>query len=258
MSISLNDDSIKSAFDKHGILFTPPGINAKEIIVDAINARLSSDFEKNADNLITKLKSDSVALQDLNAMFDKVALEGYVAMHKAKPQGPRNHLVYHTAEGHIPEIMEDSKKETLRQLGVTFNAPQDDIANVLFANLARAAAAWHDVVQNLGAPKNEIESAKLFAKSMQTNLNAFKVSHPQLAGEVAKFQTNVDFISQELIVNDTWLLFSKKGDTVKARTLGEYINEVASDANVTLTAGPNMKRLMTAAAAVSQSDTSRF
>jgi hypothetical protein len=283
MPINKDDPIVKAAIDSYGTFFAAPDVPAN-MIVDTINDRQNqASFESDMSELVVALSNDEAALADFNKLFDDVGMEGIMQMYEAKPTSDNDHLIYHTAHGHIPEIMDDSEKETLNQLAKTFTNPsnQDAIANLLFANLAKAAAAWHDVVQKKGPPVNEIESAKAFEESMRAQLDKFQRKHAKFAPAIEKFKSHLNFISKELIISDTWLLWSMNSETkaVSAKTQGEYVNEVTEkviqaqnklqpEERTVLEQqgkllkqsepGAFMTRLQCAAKSISASDTSRF
>jgi hypothetical protein len=160
------------------------------------------EFEKDVESLIVALSHHEKAKADFFLLLEKIRAQGLVEMVKQKA----DYTTYHIAE-HAAEATYDTGKVLETALGANFPALEDNFANLFFQKLAQSAVAWHDVVQGLGPPDNEIKSANAFVKKMQQALLDFKKKYPALENDIAAFEKHLIFISNELIVYHTWLVW---------------------------------------------------
>src|SRR5690606_6353648 len=134
-----------------------------------------------------------------------------------------------------------------------FPENDDQLTNDVFKQIAIAAAIWHDVVQKDNSPINEIESAKEFSNCFQVILNKFIREFPQCKNTVQQFLLNINFIANELIVYDTWLIFGSNGsEDISVKTLRQHANIAESNGiQIQYEKNPMFMRLAYAADAIS-------
>lgn len=237
-------------FKRYGIF-----IPILQHLVDAINDRALEKlnlFETDMTNLLATLKTKPEAYHALLQLFDHLRAKGLVIMVKHKSNFLQYHVAAHSAE---------AAHDTGRVLAAEYTAsyPNDTFANNFYIALAKAAAAWHDVVQFKTPPHNEKDSGIAFTNECKKQLLAYSEQFPELKEPITKFINHLTFISNELIVYDTWLVFGN--DTtigMHAKTLRVYIENVMNDLQLPVNYGSHMQHLLIAAKTISLSDVSRF
>lgn len=226
-------------------------------VVQAINARTKENiqkFEADVGALLTALNKDPAAEKTMYQLLEFVRAKGLVVMSKRKADG----IQYHTAE-HAAEASHDTGSAMAAEMKNNFNKESDKKINQFFIELAKAAVAWHDVVQHKTPPHNEEQSAIEFAKEMDINLNEFKKLFPAMSEQINNFAKHLEFISRELIVYNTWLVFGMEHDSgLTAKSLRVHIDNISASLGIDQSHfGPYMKRLYIASRVISISDVSR-
>lgn len=236
------------------------GIFAKDQAITQIERALkdrstyADAFEKAMSAFADALAHNDRARQDFYHMLDEVHATGLLEMVKRHTHD----LQYHIAE-HAAEVAYDTDI-SLRKL-YSHKFPNDSIKNDMMRHIAIAAAAWHDIIQAKGAPHNELESAKAFSKHLLKKISQFKKQHSELADTITELKKYLDFIADELIVYDTWLVFSLNDKKeIVAKTLRQHTKELDANEHTSPDKLSNtmFQRLSFAADAISISDTSRF
>ncbi|MDR3492216.1 MAG: hypothetical protein P4M12_09290 [Gammaproteobacteria bacterium] len=219
-------------------------------------------FEKTISDLLEQFTKHPSAYEDFLGLMDDLRVEGIVLM--ALRKGPFRE--YHTSE-HAEELVYDLVQELTKIYERKF--PRESIANSFFLELAKVAGAWHDVVQDLVPPYNEAESAKQFSDSMQKRMQKLSIAHPVMQSQIEHYIQQIKFISNELIVNATWLVLGV--DTKKQavrKNFYQYVYIALEDYNflnrkmgmpeIVLGTGNYLDRLLLAAVTIGLADTSRF
>jgi hypothetical protein len=234
-----------------------------EHLSDLINGRSpehAEKFEENINSLTQAFEKNPTAEKAFYHLVDECRAFGLVqmALRRAK------HSHYHTTE-HAAELADDIEQGLTEKFKTEF--PQDK-SNNLFIALAKAAASWHDIVQDRGVPpNNEVESAAQFVTYMNELLENYKKKFNFMTPAIENFQRELDFLSKELIVYGTWLVFGMEpGMKLVAKTLTERALYVIQDVNAKSSAEdktkiaetPNMRRLYGACEMISNGDTKRF
>ena len=144
-----------------------------------------------------------------------------------------DHLEYH-APGHSKEIEYDTEivtqKKLIKELADSeFPHSTQERMKKLWIKITKANAAWHDVVQKLGPPRNEIESAKEFVRHARSLLEAYRETYPAMNDVIKQFEKQLSVISKTLILNGTWLILSIENGRMIYKTLNEHIKNVIKD-----------------------------
>ena len=243
--------------------FIPAPVLGKYII-QAINDRdpeLLAIFEKSMANLISALKMNEPAQQAFLDVLDEVRADGLVEMVLRKEFHQQYHIVEHAAE-----VTDDAGEVLTRELKQA-NA-ELELEHTIMIALTKACAAWHDVVQLQGSPKNEIESAKLFCKRLDDLLESFKNDFSDLRQSVQGFQEQLSFICNELIIYSTWLVVGMEpGKKLIFKSLNSHTAQVSRDLHeannydaliAAINANSFWMLLTKAAEAICRADTRRF
>ncbi len=246
---------------KYGI-FTDPasmGDHLSELINDR-STEHGQEFEATINTLTRAFAKAPAAEKAFYNLIDECRAYGLVQMTLRRAK----HSHYHTAE-HAAELADDTEQALSEKYQKEFFTHK---ADRLFVALAKAAASWHDIVQDRGAPpNNEIESAKQFVIRMNELLEDYKTKYKSMGPAVENFQKQLGFISKELIVYDTWLVFGMEpGMKLVAKPLNERVAQVIADINenkpdaekINVAATPHMLRLYAASDVISKGDTKRF
>lgn len=206
-------------------------------------------FESAITAFSDTLMQDEKARCDFYDMLDQAHIDGLVEMVKRHT----HKMQYHIAE-HAAEVAHDTDVTLTKIYAHKF--PNETLRNNIMRYIAVAAGAWHDLVQSKGAPDNEIESAKEFTNYLRVKFSHFGKKHPACRNAIYELTKYLDFIANELIVYDTWLVFSLNKDRkIVAKTLRQHSRALDPD-NMPHT--PMLERLWLAADTISVSDTSRF
>jgi hypothetical protein len=241
------------AFANYKTFMPAPAIGV--FIVEAINHRLppfNNTFEQVMSDLIDVLSANAERCADFLELIDDLRADGIVLMTKRR----LSCLQYHTAE-HAEELAFDVEQVLIKKLTLAF--PSEELANTLFISIAKAAATWHDVVQTVGPPENEIQSAIEFAHEFSHRLTQFVLRYSVLSDVLNCFKDCLEFIGKELIFYATWLVIGLNDQhQIATRTLRQYVEAAMADMGIKATFGPYMQRMMLAGKTISQGDTTRF
>jgi hypothetical protein len=217
-------------------------------------------FEESINSLTRAFAKSPAAEKAFYNLVNECRAYGLVQMTLRRAK----HSHYHTTE-HAAELADDTEQSLSEKFKTEFSPHK---ADRLFIALSKAAASWHDIVQDRGAPpNNEVESAKQFVIRMNELLEDYKMKFKSMAPAVENFQKELDFLSKELIVYDTWLVFGMEpGMKLVAKPLNERVAQVIQDINekkpdaekINVATTPHMQRLFAACDMISKGDTKRF
>jgi hypothetical protein len=247
---------------RYGTSMEAPAVG--EYILQAIASRdpeKIQQFENVLYALQAALEKDAAAQTIFFKMLDELRAEGLVEMVMRRAA----HLEYHTVE-HAAELADDVECALKLEYAREDTADSKHIfLQKFFVALARAMAAWHDVVQHNGSPQNEIDSIADFDKRLQAMLKEFSLQFPALAQISKEFTAQIPFLGKELILHPTCLIWGKVRDTSTAKTLNQYIDlsmqelsDIRYSKNSLISNHPLWKYLTLAADITSRGDTKRY
>ena len=247
-------------FSQHGTFFGASFLG--QYIVNAFKGREPDNvyaFQHSIEGLVNAFKHNPLAKKAFLDMLDDLRAEGLVEM--VLRRAP--HEQYHIPE-HPAEFAYDVEKILMKEFHQEYPdpTPNQTISNEIFIGIAKAAAAWHDIVQNQGAPNNEIESAQGFVGAFLLKLEIYKKDYKLAAEAVTAFERQLDFIARELILHGTWLVLGMKDKNLSAKCFAEYIDQTVAETSpdeLDMNAiSPALQHLTAARKAMSTGDTKRY
>jgi hypothetical protein len=140
----------------------------------------------------------------------------FIAMMAAQDFDPGTYHFY----GHAKEMSQDPGSLIANTL-----AP-DSVNNFIIA-MTNALGAAHDIIQNYGAPRNEILSAELFVAETQNMINVLleKNRNKYTEDQIEKLESfkadTLPFLAEECIVNSTYMVFQ-----AGKRDLDNILNQI--------------------------------
>jgi len=219
MSLSAPVNPLEDYFDKNNP--APGSLNAEEkkVVIDQVFRETMRRREKSAatsapqyTDVVTKL--DDTVCGELASEFSSLVTKGLAEWSLTQPpkkvNGSPLSSVYHRGP-HGAEMAQDAKLLLAKQAKAVFN--KENQQN-LYIQMAAAAHAMHDIIQNQRPPLNEIESYKEYVKACNAIIDKHKAKGNLSEDEAKNLKSVADTFGWETIVVGTTFHFGSKRPVV--------------------------------------------